>query len=188
MPKWRTPRWCHRQRPVRVVAFGAIHDPRRARERASSARGPDHRRRIGHRYPRRPLRHRRRRAYRSGALRGVQRAGRAGRGALPALRRHLDRDHRADQRAFLPRPSRPGRGHDGRGAGLGLAGGGRRRGRLGRGGLCARRGAQDRLRAGRYRDRIQAARRPRQLAARRRSAGPRRDDRLWFLSSGSPPR
>ena len=34
-------------------------------------------------------------------------ARRAGGGAHAALRRHLARDHRADQRPLLPRPSRP---------------------------------------------------------------------------------
>ena len=62
-----------------------------------------------------------------------------------------------------------------RAARLGGAGGGRRRGRRGDRGVRAERGVQARVRGGRRRiDRDQAAVRPRRLAARRRSARPRR--------------
>ena len=44
--------------------------------------------------------------HRAGPLRGLPRARRAGGGAHAALRRHLDRDHRADQHPLLPDPSR----------------------------------------------------------------------------------
>src|SRR4029077_20655466 len=120
---------------------GARHDPGRARERATAARGLDHCRRIRHRHPGRSVRHRRRRAHRAGAVRSLPRARCARRGALPALRRHVDRDHRADQCALVPHPPRQGRGDDGRGPRLDAARGDRRRGRRGRRGLRARGGA-----------------------------------------------
>ena len=66
----------------------------------------------------RPVRHRRRRAHRAGALRSLPRSRRVGRGPHAALRRHLARDHRSDQRALVSRAPRQGRGDGGRACGL----------------------------------------------------------------------
>jgi len=90
--------------------------PRRAR----LAGAADRRRRHGHRAASPACRDRGGGINRADPLRGV-RGARSARGrAAAALRRHLDRDHRADQRPLVPGASPQGRRDDGCGTGLGL--------------------------------------------------------------------
>ena len=106
------PNWRNRRGMIACACrgpalFGERHGAGGLARRNCAARRRGHGRGRRHRHSRRPVRHRRRRHHRAGALRDVPHARRARGGAHAALRRHLDGDHRPDQRSAPISPIAP---------------------------------------------------------------------------------